>query len=185
MSKKIIVLAMVGLMLTIGMPALWVTQVQAQNPPQTSEERMQQEISELRELIQLLLLLNSQQSTENSAIADVPQISMQRAIDIALEHVTGQGTIGTIMLFRENGVLTYEVNVTTSAANYTIYINAMTGVITGNNREVLAIWQPPVPVPTPQPTWTPAPGTHTPSSSGSSSSSPGSSSSSSSPSGRW
>ena len=174
MYKKIIATIMACLMLAIATPVSWTTQVQAQNPTQSSEERMQQEISELRELIQMLLLLNNQQNNQQSA--DTPQISMQRAREIALEHVTGQGTIGTIMLIRENGVLTYEVNVSTASANYTIYINALTGVITGNNREVIAVWQPPVPVPTPVQIQ-PAPS--------SSWQTPSSSSSSSSPSGRW
>ena len=173
MRKKFIAVIVACLMLAMSVPVLGA----AQNPTQTPEERMQEEISELRELVQMLvLLLQNQQPTQNNtnAPSDVPQISMQRARDIALEHVTGEGTIGAIMLFREDGVLTYEVNIATSAANYTIYIDALTWAITGNNREVVAVWQPPAPVQTPQPSpraQTPS-STHTPGSSSSSSSSP-------------
>ena len=183
MRKKFISILMACLMLAISVPVFGAAQSQAQNPTQTSEDKMQEEISELRELVQMLLvLLQNQQPTQNSATADTPQISMQRAREIALQHVTGQGTIGAIMLFRENGVLNYEVNVATSSANYTIYINALTGVIIGNNRELITAWQPPVPI---QTSSSSSSSTHTPQTSSSSTHTPSSSSSSSSrPSGR-
>ena len=154
MRKKLTAIIMACLMLVISVPVFG-----AAIPYAASENRVQEEIAELRELVQMLmLLLENQQPAASNA-----QITIERATEIALAH-TGPGIVGTIMLFRQDGVLTYEVNVTTTAASYTIYIDAFTGVITGNNRELIAIWQPPTPVTAPpQPTWTPAPGSSSPS----------------------
>ena len=182
MSKRFVSAIMACLILAISVPVFGTSQVQAQSPTASAEVRMQEEIAELRALIQALLSQN-QQSAQNNAATPAAQISIDRAMEIALGH-TGPGAVGTVMLFLEGGVLTYELNITTSAASYTVYINALTGVITGNNREIIAVWQPPVPAHT-QPVRPPSSSTHTPSSSSSAHHTPGhSSSSSSSPSGR-
>jgi len=89
---------------------------------------MQAEIEELRALIQLLLQNMNGNTNQNqqAAQAAVPQISSQSARDIAVELV-GHGTARDVVLFTENGVLTFEVEVRHNNVRYMVYVNAANG----------------------------------------------------------
>ena len=192
MKKKLIASLAVTLMLAVGVITVaWVTQgsVQAQqNPPATAapavqasapsetEERMQEELAELRALIQALLGMIAEdfagQPSQNADIqAGVPQMSSQTAMNIAVEHL-GTGTAEGFELLEIDGVLTFVIDVANGTVRYVVHVNAMTGVVMNfntNDAVTGAMQQQPtiqVVTPTPQPTNTPAPrATSSPSSS--------------------
>ena len=112
-------------------------------------DAMQAEIEELRALIQLLLanMDNSSNQIPQAAQAGVPQISGQRAREIAVEFI-GYGTTGEVTLFTDNGVLTFEVEVRQNNVRYMVYVNAATGgVIRMSSHENTAVIPPSAVVP--------------------------------------
>jgi len=169
MSKKLIALSITALVLAVGFLALtFVIQsaasqnniVQAQAAVQeggmTSEE-MQSAIEELRMLIQILVLGMSNNTATQTQQPGIPQMSSRQAREIALD-VVGAGETGGVMLFTEDGVLTFEVEVTTSYGRYVVYINAITRDVIrmqGFASEGSQVAPPATPAPTPAPT-TPA-----------------------------
>jgi uncharacterized membrane protein YkoI len=137
------------------------TTVQAQS---TTEE-MQATIAELTALINILI---QNQSTDNQA--GIPQISSQRAREIALELI-GHGTARDVFLFTENSVLIFEVEIRHDNVRYMVYVNALSGDVVRMSRHedgyqgitTLPEVVPPIatlPPTTPPPT-TPPVGTHT------------------------
>ena len=189
MNKKLIASIATTLVLAVGVFAfvsVWfgqdAVQAQAQQNPPTpavqssapsqAELQLQEEIAELRAMIQALL----------GAQAGVPQMSSQAAMNIAVEHL-GFGTAEGTELIEAGGVLMFSVDVVNGAVRYVVHVNAMTGAVMNFNTTGTvsgAASQQPV-QPQQPPAQPPASSTHTP---GSSSSSNRSSSSSSSPSGR-
>jgi uncharacterized membrane protein YkoI len=133
------------------------------------QEEMQMQIDELRELVNLLVLAlsgNNQQGQNTQA--GVPGVSSQRARDIATEFI-GNGTARDVLLFTENNVLMFEVEVHQENVRYNVYINAVNGDVIRMNRheegvqdiatlpEVITPTPSPSPSPTPQPRPQPSP----------------------------
>ena len=135
--------------------------IHAQQASSSAEaEEMQSQIEELRALINLLL---GNIGRENpSPASNTPSISSQRAREIAVELV-GHGAAQNVMLFTEDGVLTFEVDVRYQNTRYAVYIDAVTGNIirmSSFSDEVQAAAQPAqalTPAPTPTPAQNPAP----------------------------
>jgi uncharacterized membrane protein YkoI len=98
-------------------------------------EEMQNTINELTVLLQQLI-----QNQNNSAIAlsgvnqpGIPQLSSQRAREIALELI-GHGTARNVLLFEENGILMFEVEIRHSNVRYMVYVNARNGSVVRMSR---------------------------------------------------
>ena len=211
MKRKVLATSVAAIMLVMGVfavtsltpPGVVVAQAAQVQAEQPTAEEMRAEIDELRQLILLLLQnmtngngyaqANPQSATQTQA--GVPNISSQRARDIAVE-VIGHGAAREVILFTENGVLLFEVDVRNGTTRYMVYINAATGAVVRMNSFNDGVAITPVPpigtLPTPSPSPNPSPSpTQTPNSSSqqtpsSSQQTPNSSSSSSSssPSGR-
>ncbi|MDR2182805.1 MAG: PepSY domain-containing protein [Clostridiales bacterium] len=166
---------LVGLMCAVMLFASFAptTTAYAQNQPNSTYEEMRRQIEELRTLINLLITLlqnnnaNTGQNQPNQAA--IPSISSQRARDIAIELV-GHGTARDVILFSDNGVLTFEVEVRHNNVRYMVYVNAIGGGVIRMSRhedgyqgittlpEVVPgrATPTPTPQPTPQPTPPPA-----------------------------
>ena len=119
-------------------------------------------------------------SQTNNETAEIPRIiSNMRAREIA-EVQVGRGTSGSVNLFNENGVMTFEVEIIYEDTRYTVFINAENGAILRLNQyhdladEMIASREPqtyheppteqepvvtPAPQQTPEPTPSPAPET--------------------------
>jgi len=69
-----------------------------------------------------------QSPTQAQNTVSAPQISYERAMQLALERVGG-GVIRDIELERRHGELVYEVEVRFDGVEYDVYINAATGEI--------------------------------------------------------
>jgi len=152
--------------------ALTANTVSAQEPvgSQPGIEEMQRQVEELRALINALILaLGSNNSAQPQTNQEgIPSISSQRAREIAVELV-GHGIARDVMLFSENGVLTFEVEVVHNNVQYMVYINALNGGIIRMSRneggtqgittlpEVIAPRPTPAPTPTNSPNATPRP----------------------------
>jgi uncharacterized membrane protein YkoI len=63
----------------------------------------------------------------------IPQISGQRAREIALE-LLGHGTARDVLLFEENGVLIFEVEIRYVDVRYMVYVNAISGNVVRMSR---------------------------------------------------
>ena len=156
--KKLIASLAATLVLAIGIFAVtWFSQgpVHAQqNPPAPvvpvvqsasvsaaqaleSEQRMQEEIAELRALIQVLLGMIAgdltDQSGQNAGTQPgVPQMSSQAAMNTAVEHL-GFGTAQRVELLEVDGVLMFVVDVANGTIRYAVHVNAMTGDVVNFN----------------------------------------------------
>ena len=134
--------------------------VYASAQPQTEDAtiaELQQTIAELRALINLLI--STDESYEREPQAGIPSISSQRAREIAVELV-GYGVTRDVLLFIEDGVLMFEVDVRHLNRRYMVYIDAADGEFVSISRfdETYAPgyvmgWEPGVhaPMPTPLP----------------------------------
>ena len=187
MKRKVLATSVAAIMLVMGVfavtsltpPGVVVAQAAQVQAEQPTAEEMRAEIDELRQLILLLLqnMTNGNgyaQANPQGAVqtqAGIPNISSQRARDIAVETV-GHGVAREVMLFTENGVLLFEVDVRNGATRYMVYINAATGAVVRMNSfndgavitPVPPIGTLPTPSPSPNPSPSPSP-TQTPNSS--------------------
>jgi len=159
MKKKLTFVLVAILVFTIGFSTL-ANNTTAHAQTQTPQEEMQLQIDELRELVNMLVsaLLNNNQ-------AGIPGISSQLARDIAIEFV-GHGTTRDVLLFTENGVLIFEVEVRHEDVRYMVYIIAANGNVLRMSRfedgfqgittlpEIIT----PSPNPSPSPSPSPSPG---------------------------
>ncbi|MCL1996953.1 MAG: PepSY domain-containing protein [Defluviitaleaceae bacterium] len=202
MKKKLIASLTVTVVLAIGLFAVvWFGQdsIQAQQNLSASaatvaqapivqaqasseaQEQMQEEIAELRALIQVLLGmiaedLTDQSSQNTAAQVGIPQMSGQAAMNTAVEQL-GFGTAEGVELLEIDGILTFVVDVTNGTLRYVVHVNAMTGIVmnfniddavaeTATQQPAAQVVPPPTVTQTPQPTNTPAPrATSSPSSS--------------------
>ena len=101
--------------------------VYASAQPQTEDvtiAELRQTIAELSALINLLLGTDS--TNEEGQQAGIPSISSQRAREIAVEAV-GYGAARDVLLFSEDGVLQFEVDVRHLNRRYMVYIDAING----------------------------------------------------------
>ena len=130
MRKKLIVgiglcalaVAFMGFAACSHAPAgnVYASAQQVQNEEVTIAE-LQATIAELTALVSLLL-----GDSEGAQQAGVPSISGQRAREIAIELV-GYGVARDVLLFSEDGVLQFEVDVRHLNRRYMVYINAIDG----------------------------------------------------------
>ena len=101
--------------------------VYASAQPQTEDAtiaELRQTIAELSALISLLL--GTDGTNEEGQQAGIPSISSQRAREIAVELV-GYGVARDVLLFSEDGVLQFEVEVWHLNRRYMVYIDAIDG----------------------------------------------------------
>ena len=88
---------------------------------------LQQTIAELRALVNLLLGMDSDHEGDVQITqAGIPSISGQRAREIAVELV-GYGEARDVLLFLDEGVLTFEVDVRHGTRRYMVYVDASDG----------------------------------------------------------
>ena len=135
------------------------------NNNQPSVEEMQTQIEELRTLINALVLALGNGAQPQTNQAGIPSISSQRARAIAVELV-GHGIARDVMLFSENGVLMFEVEVIHETVRYMVYVNAINGGVIRMSRyeegsqgiTTLPDVVPGVTAPRPTPAPTPSPG---------------------------
>jgi len=123
------------------------TQAAQVNNDSASVEALQEEIAQLRALLQELTTSFAGNQNQQSS---TPAISSQSAREIAIENASG-GEVRDIMLFTDNGVLTFEVDVRNGETRYMVYVNATSGTFIRMNTytdTVTAVQ--PVPVAQPQ-----------------------------------
>jgi len=135
---KIAIIVLSGLVIFVfgGLLGLLITisTNQPQPPPAaiieiSSEE--QELASELEELQMLFQDLQSQLNAQQAETAEtaVPSISGQAAREAALEHIGGQGIIQETLLFEENGILLFEIEIINENLRHMVYINAQNGTV--------------------------------------------------------
>ena len=102
--------------------------VQAASSNDATIAELQQTIAELRALVNLLMQNagGNNQGGQQNVQAGIPFISSQRAREAAVAHV-GYGTARDAMLFSDEGVLTFEVDVRHQNRRYMVYVDAANG----------------------------------------------------------
>ena len=162
MKKKLTASIAVTLVLAVGVFAFaWLDRDSVQaSASNEAEERMQEEIAELRALIQALLGMIAWDYAEQPAQVGIPQMSSQAAMNIAVEHL-GFGIAEEVELLEIDDVLVFAVDVANGAIRYLVHVNAMNGdVINFNTNDAVPAVIPTqliTPSPSPQPTSSPAP----------------------------
>lgn len=167
MKKKLAASIVATIVLSVGVFAfIWFSQdaVQAQQNP-SNPVSAEEELAELRALIQALTGMIAEGSTAQSAQnvgaqVGIPQMSGQAAMNIAVEHL-GSGTAQGVELLEIDNTLIFVVNVANGTLLYDVHVNAMTGDIMNFNTDggvLQSTPQPPViTTATPQAVSTPAP----------------------------
>jgi len=138
MKKIVVVLSIVTLIAVIAVVALVfytmglrnqqpqnttpTTDVQSnnQNQDEVSAE-LAAELAELQELLDSIL-------ADNHGQGDAEMITDREAMDIALQYI-GHGSVNDVLLFSDEGVLTFEVDIRHEEVRYMVYINALSGSV--------------------------------------------------------
>ena len=103
--------------------------VQNNNQDEVSAE-LTAELAELQELFDSILAGNY---PADEIQTDVELISDQEAMDIALQYL-GNGLVNDVLLFSDDGVLTYEVDIRDDDIRYMVYVNAFSGSVISSDR---------------------------------------------------
>jgi uncharacterized membrane protein YkoI len=144
MKKLVIAFAAVAVIALGGVIALIIFIV-SQNSPEALQEptaqsaeyaqdgngNLDEMAAELAELQAMLDALLAGQTVEITGAAE--PISGVEANDIALAYV-GHGEIAGFLLFNDEGVLTYEVDIRYGIARYMVYVDAISGEVINMGR---------------------------------------------------
>ena len=98
--------------------------VQSNNQDEVSTE-LAAELAELQALLESILAGDYPTDTEQTY---TELITEQEAMDIALQHI-GYGSVNDVLLFSDDGVLTFEVDIRHEEMRYMVYINALSGSV--------------------------------------------------------
>ena len=139
MKKTIIVLSILVFVAFGGLITLFILTLNQRNlsPPLSQQdagsqilanEDLASELAYLQEQLQVLL-----EGGADIMPAGISLISDQQAEDIAIAFL-GYGTVANTILFIENGVYTFEVDMRHGYVRYMVYVNAADGSIVRMNR---------------------------------------------------